>query len=184
MNIQKTSRLLQLLSYGVMLVMPVLLVLFWFGIPGVSGGGAQSVGADVGINFIPPSILILHPLSFEDRCIGFLISALPVALLVYLFYTLSKLFHFFRAGEIFSLIVVNVIKRIGYLLLAYEIVDTLFDGLMAVAMTWDNPPGHRYIELTFSGVNGAMMLTAVIVLLVSGIMAEACKLSEEHSLTI
>lgn len=181
MNIKKMSRLLEFLSYAIMLIMPALLITFWLGV-GASHNGSHLVA--VGVNFIPPHLPILHPLSVNDRALGFIIGAVPIALLVFLFYSLSSLFRRFYAGEIFSLQVVHVFKRIGYLLLAYEVVDTLFDGLMAVAMTWHNPTGYRYFELSFSGVNGAMILTAVIVLLISGIMAEACKLEEEHSLTI
>jgi hypothetical protein len=51
-------------------------------------------------------------------------------------------------------------------------------------MTWQNPPGHRAATLSLSSIDIATLLTAILIILISWIMAEGCRLREEQQLTI
>jgi hypothetical protein len=103
---------------------------------------------------------------------------------LYILYSLIKLFGLYSKGEIFSVNSVKHIRNIGYALLITQIVNPLYEGLMGLALTWHNPHGHRFASVTLNQTNLGIIFVALIVILVSWIMAEGCKLREEQQLTI
>ena len=57
---------------------------------------------------------------------------------------------------------------------------------MSAALTWGNPRGshERMAAISFSGTNVAILLTALLIILISWIMAEGHKLAEDQKYTI
>jgi hypothetical protein len=107
-----------------------------------------------------------------------------MAIALFILSMLIKLFSLYAKGEIFSLNNVRYIKNIGYALLIGQIVHPIYQGLMGLVLTWHNPPGHRFASVTFDQVNLGILLVALLVILISWIMAEGCKLQEEQKLVI
>ena len=103
---------------------------------------------------------------------------------LYILYSLIKLFGLYSKGEIFSVNNVRYIRNIGYALLFTQIVNPLYQVLMGAVLTLHNPPGHRFLSITLDQTNLGIILIALIVILISWIMAEGCKLREEQQLTI
>ncbi len=102
----------------------------------------------------------------------------------YILYFLSQLFQLYEQGVIFSNQNVKYFKKIGYLLLAYQLIDIICSGLLSLILTMGNPPGFRTITVNFSGTNLTVLLTAFMIILISWIMTEGCHLHEEQSLTV
>src|SRR3990167_8519691 len=83
---------------------------------------------------------------------------------------LFQLFGLYKQAEIFSLKNVNYIKKIGYTLLIGQLLDPFYQALMTVNLTWSIHP--KILAIGFSGTNIGIILMALLVILISWIMAE------------
>jgi hypothetical protein len=122
------------------------------------------------------------PLTKMVWLVGSLIGFAPLFLGLLI---LKKLFTNYKMGIIFSLQNAEKYKHIGGLFL----IDAFLTGplsqmLNVLAVTLSNPPGHRYITLTFGTPNIETIFCGILILCISWIMAEGYKLQEEQSLTI
>ena len=127
---------------------------------------------------------ILHALSNSEKFFGFLASCMPMLIELFILYSLIKLFRMYEKGELFSIHHVRHIRNIGYALLIGQLIEPAYQLLMGFILTINNPPGHRFLAITMDQTNIGMLLTALLVILISWIMAEGFKLSEEQQLTI
>ncbi len=60
----------------------------------------------------------------------------------------------------------------------------LYQALIGFMLTWRNPPGHRFVSITLDQTNIGIILVALMVILISWIMLEGCKIREEQQLTV
>lgn len=181
-RIKNVSLFFRILFQILIIALPLLLVVAWV----TSPESFIMMGGLINMSFIPRSYAssILHVLSNTDRLLGFCISAIPMVVEIYIIYSLIKLFKLYEKGEIFSINNVRYVRNIGYALLLTQIVNPIYEGLMGVALTWHNPPGHRFASITIDQTNIGIIFAALIIILISWIMAEGCKLREEQQLTI
>lgn len=136
------------------------------------------------IVFSLPNYPVLHPLSFTTKLLGFLLSMIPIGISMVVVYFLVKLFQLYEQGEIFLLKNVTYIRNIGYTLLVGQLFNPVYGALMSLLLTWSNPPHHRLMQVSVDGTNVGILLTSILVILISWIMAEGHKLLEEHELTV
>jgi len=119
------------------------------------------------------------------KLLGFcadLIAALPFLISLFL---LKKLFVYYRDGEIFNVRNALIYRKLGVLYL----IDALFiksfsQTLMILALTMTNPPGARYLSISFGTPNLSSLFYGGLVIIVSWVMSEANKLHDEHKFTI
>jgi hypothetical protein len=131
-----------------------------------------------------PETAILHTLSIGEKSLGCLVSAVPMLVEMFVLYSLIKLFKQYENGDIFSLNHVRYIRNIGYALLIGQLIEPFYQFVMGLVLTMHNPPHYRYAAITLDQTNIGILLTALLVILISWIMAEGCKLREEQQLTI
>lgn len=127
---------------------------------------------------------LMTPLYANVKLLGFIIDLIPTIVGLLALYFLIKLFRLYEQGEIFSLTNVRYIRNVGYGLLIYQLLMPIQQFLLGFVLTWYNPPGFRYAVMAINGTNIGIILTALIIILISWIMAEGCKLREEQQLTI
>ena len=127
---------------------------------------------------------ILHTLEFREKILGCLVSVIPMMVKMFILYTLIKLFRLYEKREIFSIYHVRLIRNIGYALLIGQIIEPIYQFVMGIVLTMHNPPHHRYAAIMLDQTNIGILLTAFLIILISWIMAEGCKLHEEQQLTI
>lgn len=164
------------------ITLPIILVIAWV----TSPESLVIMDGFINMSFIPRPYInnILHSLTPMDRLLGFGISSMPMLVELYILYSLIKLFGLYSKGEIFSVNNVKHIRNIGYALLITQVINPIYEGLMGVALTWHNPHGHRFAAFTLDQTNFGIILVGLIVILISWIMAEGCRLREEQQLTI
>lgn len=133
---------------------------------------------------VPTSYLILHPLSVAERLLGFTINLIPTMVQLFFLYFLLKLFAQFRKGNIFSVTNAYSIRYAGTILLIGQLIHPFYEVLIGCVVTMNNPPGFRYIKITFDHVNLGIVMAAVLVMLLSWIMMEGYHLQKEQQLTI
>lgn len=131
-----------------------------------------------------PEKAILHTLSIGEKSLGCLISAIPMMVKMVILFFLIKLFKLYEKGEIFSLNHVRYIRNIGYALLIGQLIEPFYQFALGIVLTIHNPPHHRFATITLDQTNIGILLTALLVILISWIMAEGCRLREEQQLTI
>jgi hypothetical protein len=123
-------------------------------------------------------------LAMHTKVLALMVSLLPAAMILLVLSFLIKLFKLYERGEIFSSSNVRIIRNIGYTLLASQFVYPVYEAALGIVLTWHNLPGHRMFMVSFGQNNVGMLLVALLVILISWIMAEGCKLREEQQLTI
>ena len=182
-KIQRVSFLFRVLFQVLFIAIPIALIYFWINAPAPIPPATVPYG--VSLSFIPEGTEILAPLTTNIKLLGFVICLLPVGIGEIILYALIKLFRSYEKGEIFMIESVQWIKRIGWTLLIGQIlVNPIFEALISYVLTMHNPPHHRYAFISFHAVNVGLMLMAILTILISWIMADACKLREEQTLTI
>lgn len=181
-KIQRVSKCFGLFFQLLFVGLPLLLAIGWMSSP----ESFVTAGGIINMNFIPRSYVgkILHVLSDSDRLLGFCLNMIPLSIQLYILYSLIKLFKLYEQGDIFSLQNVRHIRNIGYALFITQLINPFYEGLMGVVLTRHNPPGQRFAAITFDHTNLAVIAIAFMVILISWIMAEGCKLREEQQLTI
>lgn len=187
-KIKRVSLFFRIIFQIIFILSPIILIIGWINAP----NSLSLLGGAINLNIIPRTYLglgfhntaILHELNASEKLLGFLVGSMPLLVELFILYSLIKLFKLYEQGEIFSLQNVRYIRNIGYGLLVGQIIHPIYEFLMGIVLTWRNPPGHRFASMTLDQTNIGILLTAVLVILISWIMAEGCKLREEQQLTI
>ncbi len=179
-KIMRVSLIFRIIFQIIFIALPILTILFWAYTP----ASLEWRGVGFGMWFASQKVIVLHPLSMETRLFGFLINIIPIGLLMAVSYSLIQLFRLYEKQIIFTLKNVQSMKRTGLFLLFYEIARPFSEAATTALLTWHNPHGHRIATISFSGINLTVILTAIMIILISWIMAEGCKLQEEQQLTI
>ncbi|OGT31770.1 MAG: hypothetical protein A3E87_02190 [Gammaproteobacteria bacterium RIFCSPHIGHO2_12_FULL_35_23] len=178
-KIKRVSLFFRIVFQVIFLGVPIFLAIAWINAPRPLNFGFFE------IDMIYRGIVIQPILSNETKILGFLVCIIPTGLALYVLYCLIKLFRLYEQGTVFSLVNVQYLRNIGYALLIGQIVLLpLYEALISVVLSWHNPHGYREMIISVQGRNLGMLLTGLLVILISWIMAEACKLQEDHQLTI
>ncbi|HSW69501.1 MAG TPA: DUF2975 domain-containing protein [Gammaproteobacteria bacterium] len=193
-RIKNVSLFFRLVFQIILVALPILLIVSWAYAP----DELTMLAGFIKLNAIPatyngmhsytaqgiPEKAILHTLSAREKGLGFLVSTVPMMVEMFIMYSLIKLFGLYEKGEIFSIKNVKYIRNIGYALLMGQLIEPVYQFIMGLVLTLNNPPHHRYAAITLDQTNIGILLTALMVILISWIMAEGCKLREEQQLTI
>lgn len=176
-KIQRVSKFLRVIFQIAFVVWPLMLALYWVLL---LHHGANNLLVD----FIPKGTEILHPITRTDAFLGFLIGLLPTTIGMIIIYFLIKLFKLYEQGKIFTLSNVEYLRKIGTFMLINEGAGFIYDALITFVLTMHNPKGHWVSSFTFSNYDLYAIFTAIMVIVISWIMAEGCKLNEEQQLTV
>jgi hypothetical protein len=182
-NIQRISLFFRLLFQTAFIILPLILVLFWWHAPKPLQFFDTGFWSFIQISYTD-GIAILHPLSPATKIVGFLLCLIPVGFTEYVCYCLIQLFSRYEKAEIFTVLSVNYIKKTGMALLLSQLANPIYEALQTLNLTWGNGHGHRFITMSFGSTNMGVILMAMMTILIAWIMAEGCRLREEQQLTI
>ncbi|MHB1949509.1 MAG: DUF2975 domain-containing protein [Gammaproteobacteria bacterium] len=193
-RIKHVSLFFRIVFQIIFIALPFLLIVSWIYAPNelvllngfikLNAIPATYSGMHTFIGQAAPEKAILHTLSLSEKSLGCLISAIPTMVEMFVLYFLIKLFKLYEKGEIFSLNHVRYLRNIGYALLIGQLIEPFYQFVMGLVLTIHNPPQHHYAAITLDQTNIGILLTALLVILISWIMAEGYKLREEQQLTI
>lgn len=116
--------------------------------------------------------------------LAFLADMLPTAVLMYIFYMLTKLFRNYEIGIIFSLENSQIYRKLALGLFAKAVADCLYIMFSGLALTYQNPIGKRLLIFELGTPQISLIFIGFVVLLISWVMEEAFKISEEQALTV
>jgi hypothetical protein len=189
-RIQNVSHKFRLFFTFWLVCTPILYILYWTffnDLPVItrSGGLPPTIVIPrlfVRVSGLSPQI-VSQNLSVKFRSIAFIVSLIPMSIDITALLTLVKLFKLYENGKIFTIANVKCFRRLGYILIIWAFASVLYDMIISGILT------HIPIKWFFFGISlrSADLTTLIIggiVLLISWVMNEGCKLEEEQALTI
>ena len=169
-KIQRMSTLITTLCSLSLISLPLLQIWIWVDLLGPHGTFKYINNA-------------LHPetIALPYRILGFLISMVPVALLMWGILHLRALFKLFRKAVFFSEANVRLLHKFAMMLFFNTLASPIARSLVSVAVTINNPPGQRAVVFNIEGGDLNSLFVAVVFLAVAWVMREAHALAQENA---
>jgi uncharacterized membrane protein len=186
-RIQNISRYLLIVLNGLLFALPMFVLLIWAFIDSPSIQLLVKEGVLLKAAYTPEGTVNLSnvhwiPLSQTIGMTSYAIGLLPLFLSLF---TLKALFRSYQAGEIFTARNAHRYRYLGWLFFLDALVAKPLSGMLLVlAVTLSNPPGHRFISVSFGLPNVEAIFCGILVIVISWVMIEASKLQEEQALTV
>ena len=136
--------------------------------------------AQMGMNKIRPfgSLSLMHQIVIVG------LACIPISLIVLICNKLSKLFSLYSKGILFEMANIRLIKAIGFLLIANELIEFIYHPLMIFVLAFTRPFKYITIALNFGTTDLSSLLTGLVLVMVSWIAQEANRLKLEVELTV
>ncbi len=176
-KIKKITGFLILSFKLLMVVFPILVIAYWFGFINMPKENYISM-------FRIPVDVDLHSLRFQLKLVACLVDLIPTSIVVMGFHYLIKLFELYSKTIFFTAANVLYIRKIGFNLLWQFAASILIQPFLSIILTFDAPKGGHMISIAMGNPEVTVLLTGIIVILISWVMEEGCKLEEEKSLTV
>ncbi|KKR97015.1 MAG: Membrane protein [candidate division TM6 bacterium GW2011_GWE2_41_16] len=112
------------------------------------------------------------------------IDGFSLVLLSVIAYYCARLLDQYKAGETFSIQVLNLYTKINRLVLLWALYNPIKNTALELLKTIHNPAGNRIIAFSFTSQDMYHILIVGLLLILSSIMQAACELKEEHDLTV
>ncbi|GAO97677.1 hypothetical protein Cva_00313 [Caedimonas varicaedens] len=189
-RIQKVSSYLLIIFNVLLIALPLLIILQWIFI--------ETKITDVGsvINFFgtfertiqtPEGFVNLSTIHWTPplKILGLSSDILGLLPLLLSLFVLKSIFRNYQQGEIFSTANATHYRSLGWLFfLDALLIKSLSNTLLVLAVTFTNPPGHRYLTVSFGTPNMKPLFCGILVIVISWVMLEASKLQDEQKFTI
>lgn len=172
-RIQRTSRRFRLFFEVLIILVPLANLAFWIGFNWLPAGFLQHLP-------VAPT----GPLPMPVLAAGFLVSLLPLAVVVFGLLSLRTLFVLYENGIIFAGENVRCFRRLGYAFIAWVFATILHTPLLSIVLTATNPPGEKALVLQVGSPHLTTLITGGIVLLIAWVMDEGRKLEDEQAHTV
>ena len=174
------KRIFQVIFYG----WPIMLAIIWF-----QSGAVADTLSQIGLNianFVPGymNMPIFLPLSMEIKMCGFVASFIPAAVGMGIAFCFIRLFEAYQQGEVFATKSIRYLKKIGAIMLLWALLNPLYQALISLIITWNNPIGQHTILISVGAHYFSNLITAGLVFLIAYIMQEGVNLREEQALTV
>ncbi len=92
-----------------------------------------------------------------------------------------SLFGCYGRGTLLTAQPARHLHRLGRALIVLAVAMPLSDTLVALALTWQNAPGHRQLVLNFSGQDYMALLFGLMLLALATVLREAARVAQEHA---
>ncbi|MCX7338741.1 MAG: DUF2975 domain-containing protein [Alphaproteobacteria bacterium] len=186
-QIEKVSSYLLTILTILVIILPLYIILQWLFID--TGTMKHLMAEGILMNPInaPEGIVNLSTVNWTlfSKGAGFAshaIGSLPFFLSLFV---LRSIFQNYQKGEIFNTINATHYKKLGWLcFLDALIAQPLADTLMILAVTFSNPPGHRYVAISYGTPNLEALFFGLILIVISWVMLEGSKLHDDQKFTI
>ncbi|WP_434139630.1 DUF2975 domain-containing protein [Photobacterium leiognathi] len=180
-NIEKHSRKVRKLFQTFLILTPLMVIYFWLTTNTpynfISHTGIFNLSFDI-------NELTEVPLTLTTRLLAMVASLLYCTIIMYALAVLIKLFKNYEQNNIFTLENAQSYQKLGYCIFYWVGGGLLYEPIMSLILTFNNPPGHRMITLTFVGLDFLTIVLGFIVLIISWVMKEGYQLADEQNYTI
>lgn len=188
-RMQKVSSYLLVLFNSLLVFIPLALLVLWVFIDyhPLKEAIEHGVFFEAVPTTTPQGLVNLAQVNWNGftKSVGFLSSLVDVLPILLGLLILKTVFRNYQRGDIFNVYNAKQYKNLGYLFfLAAFITQPLSGMLKVLAITLTNPVGQRTIQIGFGTPTFEVLFCGVLVLVISWVMAEGCKLQEDQKFTI
>lgn len=173
-RIQRVSAIFQSIFTVLIFCVPIITLAYW-----------------TFFNFLPAGLTnhvfpvpIHKPLSPFVLVIAFIVSLIPIFVVLFGVFNLKSLFKLYEKEVIFSNQNAEYILRFGYSLMAWVAANFIFVILISLVLTFDNPVGNRMVVAELNVQDIAMLIIGAVIVLISWVMKEATILKDEQKYTV
>ncbi len=110
-----------------------------------------------------------------------LASLLPVGGGLYALRQLWRLFDEYGHGRVFGAAAQEALARFAWAVLLLALLLPLARGLMTVAFSLSNPPGQRFLAISFVWFDGLHILFGAVLVAIAHVMVEARRLADDNA---
>lgn len=107
------------------------------------------------------------------------VMLIPVSCSLAALWQVWRLFGEYRHGRVFSAASLKHLRHFSGAMVVLALVQPLARVLMSVAISLDNPPGHRHLVVSFSSNDFAVLLVGLVFVAIARVMVEAARAAEE-----
>lgn len=129
----------------------------------------------------PPLMAAAGGLPLESRLLILALKLVPVSIAVWGFISARRLFLLYAQGDVFSPVALKSLRAVGVAILSYAIVDFFMELPISAARSWFNPEGERAATLSLGFNDFLMIFIACASFVITRVMSEARRLSEENA---
>lgn len=184
-KIKRVSQLLAIFFQSLCWILPILTTyVVFFHLDLLSAGWGTFLSSAHFSLPTPHSTVSLNIFSWAHQVIIFLIECIPLTLQVLIFHRLAKLFQLYAHGQLFEKENIECIRQIGIYMAGLATMQVLYQALITLALTFNNPVGERFISISFNSTNLSTCMTGIVIWLASWIVQEANQLQTDAKLTI
>jgi hypothetical protein len=119
-------------------------------------------------------------LSFAARALAGILSAAHAGLLCAALLAARRLFLRFAHDAAIEAQTGRDLRLIGGLVAAYALTTPLSKTLMVLAVTMDNPPGHRMLTISLGSNELILGVLGALILVLGHVMAEAARIADDN----
>lgn len=172
-HVQRVSRKYLILFNVLLVAMPVAVFLYWSFFNHLPDGFHTDLP-------VTPT----QALSLSQLVLGGLVTFLPLAVALYGLLTLKALFQLYADAIMFSSENVKYFRRLGYVFIAWVMVNAIYTPLISLVITSANPVGERVLSVQFDIVDLFTLIIGGIILVIAWVMNEGRKIEDEQAHTI
>ncbi len=189
-KIQNTSRYIRYLLNLMLILIPSFMLAQWFLLSLNDPNNFELIDSilstsriiQVSDHHVPLQTIIWTPPSL---LLGVLSDIIQLAPFITGLFILRTIFKAYQAGSIFTLNNATSYKKLGYLFLVDAFITIPLSGsIMGLATTFNNEPGHRILSISFGTPNLNQIFYGFLIIVISWVMQEACKINDDQALTI
>ncbi len=178
-KIQRVSVLMSTICLILIWILPLLLLLIWVYLERLNVP-LELVGIETTYQRLG-NVLRPETIALPYRILGFIISMVPVALLMWGLLHLRALFELFRKAVFFSEANARLLHKFAMMLFFSTLASPIARALVSVALTINNPPEQRAVVVNIETGDLNSLFVATVFLAVAWVMREAHALAQENA---
>ena len=167
-RIVRLSTWLHRAATALLIVLPVVFVVFLL---------RWALNPDDLIGYFPG---VTTQVSSMTAVIVTLLGALSLPPLLVALAQMRRLFGRYRRAEILSAACAGHVQVIGHMLVALAVLAIVGPTLQVLALSWQNPPGQRILQIGLSDQTLGFLLAGAFLSVVGWVMREAARIKAEN----
>jgi hypothetical protein len=120
-------------------------------------------------------------LTLTARLLAAAIGLLQASIAVFAVWRLRQLFALYAEGAIFTAENTRCLRHFAAAVCVFAVAKPITGALLSVALTMNNPPGHRQLAISFGSAELTTLFIGFVFLVIAWIMDEARSLAEEQA---
>jgi hypothetical protein len=169
-RVRRISRWMVWACWGLLVVMPAALVLYW------AGASHEQLMANANLVATP----VAGPLRIWQRVVAAAVSALPLGLASVGIWQARRCFAQFAQGHVFTVEATHLLRRFAGWVAAAALGAIVASAAVSVVLTLNNPPGMRQLAVGIGSNQVFTLFFASTVWLMAAVIGQGQALAEEN----